>query len=386
MSSSLEMPPGGHSLAAERRTCVLNVNDSAPGREVVSRMLRRAGFEPIEAGTGAEALRLATSRMPQVAIIDVPLSDLDGREVCRRLRTREATSSIALIQTSPSLAGPADRVQVLSSADAFLSQPFQAEELLATVHAILRLRGAEQSARREALRIAELDRRKTDFIAMLGHELRNPLAAISMADQLLRRLPARDASEQRSRDVIQRQTRALTRLVDDLLDLSRIERGKIELRRSRLDLGQVVAEAVQALQPTAHQRGVRLDATLPGEPLIVSGDAVRLEQIFANLVGNSLKFTEAGGGVLVKLGVKHGPPAPSAILRVEDSGAGMDQTTLQRIFEPFEQGANAVGHGGLGIGLALARVLVSLHGGAIAAHSDGPGRGSAFEVQLPLAG
>jgi PAS domain S-box-containing protein len=230
--------------------------------------------------------------------------------------------------------------------------------------------------------VREADRRKDEFLALLGHELRNPLAPIRNALHLLG-LPGADAAlADRARQMMDRQVGHLVRLVDDLLDVSRILRGKVELRPERLEVATVAAHAVETSQPVVEAAGVRLAVALPPEPLWVNGDLVRLAQVVSNLLNNAAKFTERGGRVRLSAAREGG----EAVVRVRDTGVGIAPELLPRLFDLFFQAERRTkdGQGGLGIGLALVRGLVGLHGGRVEAHSGGPGRGSEFVVRLPL--
>ena len=227
------------------------------------------------------------------------------------------------------------------------------------------------------------DRRKDQFLALLSHELRNPLAPMWNALSLLDRTdPAGDAAR-RARAVLHRQLAHLSRLVDDLLDLTRISRGKIQLRRAPLSLTDVVRRAADDHRSLFSESGVALDVRLPEAPVPVSADATRLTQIVGNLLQNAAKFTPRGGHVLLELTTRE----KDALLRVRDTGVGMDAEMLARLFEPFAQAEASLerSRGGLGLGLALVRRLVELHGGQVYAHSDGPGAGAEFVIRLPAA-
>jgi signal transduction histidine kinase len=240
---------------------------------------------------------------------------------------------------------------------------------------------AELRARAEAL--TESDRRKDEFLAMLAHELRNPLGAVSTAAYILGQARAVEPPVARSISVIQRQSQHLARLVDDLLDVSRITRGKVELHRVPLDLAEVVKQAVETTRPLAEARHHRLEVSLPAEPLPLLADPTRIEQVLANLIRNAVKFTEPGGRVEIAAAAEGG----EAMVSVRDTGAGISGELLPRVFDLFVQGQQGLDRsaGGLGIGLTLVRRLVEMHGGRVAASSDGPGRGSEFTIWLPLA-
>jgi PAS domain S-box-containing protein len=250
---------------------------------------------------------------------------------------------------------------------------------------ITELKELEKELRRRAAELAEADQRKDEFLAMLAHELRNPLAPIRNAVQVLRLVGAGDGQADWARDVIDRQVQHLTRLVDDLLDVSRITRGKIQLQKAPIALAAVVGRAVETIRPLMDGRRHALTTALPTEPLWVHGDMTRLAQILGNLLTNAAKYTPDGG--LICLAAERA--GAEAIVRVKDNGAGIGLDLLPRVFDLFAQGDQSLdrSEGGLGIGLALVRSLVQLHGGRVEAHSDGPGRGSEFIVFLPaLAG
>ncbi|MEO6194658.1 MAG: sensor histidine kinase [Thermoanaerobaculia bacterium] len=238
----------------------------------------------------------------------------------------------------------------------------------------------ELRARAEAL--AETDRRKDEFLAMLAHELRNPLGAIANASYLLEQLSSTDPRTARPVSIIRRQIQHLVRMVDDLLDVSRITQGKIELRRQPLDLAEVLRHAAEASRPLAEAREQELTVDLPPGPLPLDGDGTRLEQVVSNLLRNAVKFTEPRGHIALSVRREGG----EAVVRVRDDGAGLSADLLPRVFDLFAQGEQGLdrSEAGLGIGLTLVRSLVEMHGGKVAARSEGPGKGSEFEVRLPL--
>jgi CheY-like chemotaxis protein/two-component sensor histidine kinase len=238
---------------------------------------------------------------------------------------------------------------------------------------------AELQLRNDAL--GEADRRKDQFLAMLGHELRNPLAPVLNAVRLLRDDEVPPEMRKNALEAADRQVRHMARLVDDLLDVNRIRSGKVQLRKSELDLGQVVEAAAESVETLFRTREHALELTLPGEPLVIEGDPLRLTQVVMNLLTNAAKYTDPGGHVKLRLE----RAGPEAVLTVEDDGIGMPADLLPRVFELFVQAEQAVdrSRGGLGIGLALVKSLVEMHGGTVGAESDGPGKGSRFRVRLP---
>jgi signal transduction histidine kinase len=220
---------------------------------------------------------------------------------------------------------------------------------------------------------------------MLGHELRNPLAPIRNAIYLLRQPDAPEPVLEKARDMIDRQVSHMTRLVDDLLDVSRISRGKILIRKERLDLVSLVRDTVEDHRGTLAALGLTVELALPSAPLWVEGDATRLSQALGNLLHNAGKFSDPAGRVTVTLSA----PAdrPVAEITVEDTGIGIEPEMLKRLWETFSQADSSLdrSRGGLGLGLALVKGLVDLHGGEVAAASEGLGRGARFTLRLPLA-
>lgn len=243
----------------------------------------------------------------------------------------------------------------------------------------------ERALAEEALR--EADRRKDDFLAVLGHELRNPLASIQAAVQaIVATNPNERSAGTRPIDMIDRQVAHLSRLVDDLLDISRVNKDKIELRKERTDIVHVLQDALEMSRPHTERKNHRVERRIGAEPLIVSGDPMRLAQVVTNLVNNAAKFSLPGGFIEVRAERE----ADSAVIRVRDNGAGIAPEALPRLFDLFSQGPQAANkegdEAGLGVGLALAKKLIDLHGGDIEARSPGIGRGSEFIVRLPLDG
>jgi two-component system CheB/CheR fusion protein len=231
----------------------------------------------------------------------------------------------------------------------------------------------------EALR--EADRRKDEFLAMLGHELRNPLAPLRGAMEALRRRQLDGDAVERAYAMMERQVGHLTRLVDDLLDVSRITRGLVELRRGPVNLADVADQATEMVTPAVEGRGHDLSVALPRKPLRVEGDAARLTQVVFNLLNNAAKYTDPGGKIWLAVEREGG----QAVVRVRDSGQGMKAELVPKVFDLFTQGERTPhrSQGGLGLGLTLVKRLVEMHGGAVEARSEGPGRGSEFVVRLP---
>ncbi|APA71295.1 MULTISPECIES: ATP-binding response regulator [unclassified Janthinobacterium] len=356
---------------------ILNVDDSDGARYAKSRILTRAGFKVIEASNGGDALLRARQDRPNLILLDVKLPDINGLEVCRQLKGGADTNTILVLQTSASCIGTADKIRALDGgADNYLVEPIEADELIANVRALLRLGQVERELR-------DVDRRKDEFLATLAHELRNPLGPIRTALALLCKLdPVVPAMQDNARRTIARHTDHLVRLVDDLLDVSRISQGKISLQWESVSLASVIRSALETSSHSIEARGHALDVKLPSEELWVCGDAVRLSQIVANLLLNAAKFTAPGGRIAI-CAAREGD---NVAIRLSDNGIGIAAASIDSIFGLFAQSGHSPDRvqDGLGIGLSLVRNLVELHGGQVSVHSPGVGLGSTFEVHLPL--
>jgi PAS domain S-box-containing protein len=240
----------------------------------------------------------------------------------------------------------------------------------------------EERLRDRATILAEADRHRNEFLAVLAHELRNPLAPILSSLHILGREEQEDPRREKARVIIERQVRQLSRLIDDLLDVSRITSGKIVLRKEPADLRAVLEHAVQTARPLIEARRHHLSTVFPKQPVWLEADPMRLEQVVANLLNNAAKYTADGGNILLAAESRDG----EALVMVRDTGMGMAPDLLGSVFDPFIQGTRSLdrSEGGLGIGLTLVRKLVEMHGGAIEARSDGPGQGSEFLIRLPV--
>ncbi len=511
--------------AARQGRLILNVEDGEGPRYVKSSILQRAGFSVIEASTGQAALSLARQHAPALVLLSLQLPDISGLEVCRLLKADSNLARTPTLLTSSALASSSQRVRALEcGADSFIAEPAEPEELIASIHSLLRLRRAEDAYHRtsqalhenedmfrqlaESLvdvvwlldarerrllfvspRFAELfgqppekmfeeprtclgrviaadrarvadafarmledgqldiefqleqadggireirarafpmratdtavlrvagtcqdvttqnrarralrgeERRKEQFLAMLAHELRNPLAPMRSAVDLLRQPAPTPADTFRARDVIGRQLRHLSQLVDDLLDISRFNQGTITLRQDLVELRGALNTAVETVRPVMEAQQHTLRLALPEQPLPVRGDMVRLTQIFSNLLHNAAAYTPTGGQIRVDATAQDAHVA----VRIHDNGMGLTQTLQRLLFDPLapEEPGTASGAGGAadaagtrpcvpegpGIGLTLVQQLVRLHGGSVRAESPGPGEGSTFVVELPI--
>ena len=240
---------------------------------------------------------------------------------------------------------------------------------------------ASRQIRSQVAELAAANRRKDESLAIVSHELRGPLAAIKNALAILGSRAAETVSREKARAMIDRQVCVMTRLVDDLLDVSRIGHGRLVLERTRVDLRAIVRNAIETLDPEISHKKQRLTISVPDDPVWSQGDSCRLEQVFVNLIANASRYTDVGGELSVWMHTRVG----QAVIRVRDSGIGIASEVLPHVFDLFKQGdiADPRSAQGLGVGLAVVRDLVELHGGRVTAASAGPGQGSEFAVLLP---
>lgn len=278
--------------------------------------------------------------------------------------------------------GATELTWMLVSASPLLGRDGNVEHLICTYHDITERKRAERALHEANERLLEADQRKNEFLAMLSHELRNPLSPIRNSVYVLEHSPSGGERAKRATRVIDRQAQHMTRLIDDLLDLTRISRGKITLQRTRVDLAALARGTAEDHRELYARNGIELVVEIGQDPLWVEGDPTRLAQVIGNLLNNAAKFTPRGG--MTVLSVE--PTGDEAVVRVRDTGAGMSRETLGHLFEPFVQGTQSLDrtHGGLGLGLALVKGLTEMHGGRVSAHSEGPGQGAELTVVLPL--
>ena len=360
---------------------ILNVDDDDAARYVKSRILKLAGFQVLEASTGAGALDIVRERAPGLVLLDVKLPDINGRDVCGMIKRDPGMSGVVVLLTSATHIDMRHRVLALDAgADGYLVAPMEPEELVANVRALLRMRKAERERQAAMEALQEADRRKDQFLAMLAHELRNPLAPIRNAVEIMRRSEDRQ-THVRAREVIGRQAEHLARLVDDLLEMSRITQGKVVLQRKPVTLASLVEAAVEVARPFVDKSAQHLEVHLPAAPIWLDVDPVRISQVIGNVLHNATKFTPAGGRIAIA--ARH--DADGVEIAITDDGMGIPKELLSSVFDLFSQADRSLdrAQGGLGIGLSLVKGLVEMHGGHVTAHSEGPGRGSRFSIRLP---
>ena len=489
---------------------ILNVDDNEGSLYVKTRVLRKAGFQVIEADRGSSVIPLLVTHQPDLVLLDVNLGDANGYDICRAIKADPNHASTIVVQISASFVDSADRIRgIESGADSYFTEPMEPEELVANVSALLRMRQMEQDLRRSAVEwqktfeavhdgvaivqetgiisrcnpafekltggvpcvgrridevlnapvdrvramiaessrtaerssveiesgdrafrlsidpvldpagqvthfacvlsdvtaereianlneqlrttVADLQRAKEradsasrakdDFLAVVSHELRTPMTSVIGWTQMLQMFARSPETTMQAADAILSAAKAQSQLVDDLLDVSRITTGKLRLELAPMDLAEVVEETVQTVLPAATAKKIRIETKIASAN--VAGDRSRLQQVAWNLLSNAMKFTPVGGLIEVKLETSRS----RVILTVTDTGQGIAPEFLSAVFDRFSQadsGSNRSGTG-LGLGLAIVRHIVELHGGEVTAASGGAGTGATFTVSLPLA-
>jgi signal transduction histidine kinase len=417
------------------RANILLVDDKAVRLLTYEAILGRLGHNLVRAQSGTEALGKLMDMEFAAILLDVSMPEMDGFETAALIRDHPRSAQTPIIFVTGVHLTDLDRLKgyEMGAAD-YVSVPIVPEILRGKVHVLVQLylqrrelsrlnqqlvtanaELAEAHSQLQAENTRELQklnrtlelantqltaevaerkraemlltdeaRRKDEFLAILAHELRNPLSAIHGGVQLMRTPSMTQPKLTWVRDLLERQLEHLTRLIDDLLDISRITSGRVQLQRETLELGNVITQSIDAVRSVIDAHGHELDVRLPDQPLYLDADLVRLIQVFGNLLTNAAKYTEDGGSINLTVETHGGPPG-CAVVRIRDSGAGISADMLERVFELFTQ-ASSEGRtqSGLGIGLSLVRALVELHGGTVQATSGGLGQGSEFAVRLPL--
>ncbi|WKL57072.1 response regulator [Asticcacaulis sp. ZE23SCel15] len=382
---------------------ILLVDDLEENLLSLEALLRRDGLVLLKARSGPEALEILLKQEVALALLDVQMPEMDGFELAEMMRGSERTKRVPIMFLT---AGTADHTRRFRGYEAgavdFLQKPLEPDVLKSKVEVFFELyrqrqhivvqRDALQSAFEENVRLLnesrkyaealkDADRRKDEFLATLAHELRNPLAPIRNGLHILKMSPNPKIAED-VRDMMDRQMTHLVRLIDDLLDVSRVSQGKIDLRRERIDLQDVIRAALETSRPAIDAGRHEFILDMPDEAIPVNGDLTRLAQVVSNLLNNAAKYTPDGGKIRLTL-TRDGHEAR---IHVADTGLGIERDMLPKVFELFTQVERNLNlsQGGLGIGLALAHRLVQMHGGTITAESAGENQGSTFTVHLPV--
>ena len=362
---------------------ILVIADDPDLRRYLASLVETRWWAEVSADASA-ALAAARESVPDLFLVDGDARNIDAPALARALRTDPRTKRVPLLMVS---ASAAQEGEAEAGPDEYLPKPFASRDLVSRIASHLELaRVRDEASRREQkarLDAEAANRAKDEFIAMISHELRTPLGAILIWAQLLRTEELDAAATSRAVGMIERSTKTLAQLIDDLLDVSRIIAGKLTFEARPVDLKYVVEAAADAAQPAAQTRGVTIERLVEPAVPAISGDAGRLQQVVGNLVANAIKFTPEGGRIRVTLERVAG----HARVRVADTGIGINPEFLPFIFERFRQAdtTSTRKQKGLGLGLAIARHIVEMHGGSIEAESKGEGEGSTFTVTLPLA-
>ena len=387
---------------------ILVVNDDANSLFALTSLLaqwaEQESYEVLAARSGQEALRQVLMHDFAVILLDVNMPGMDGFETAEAIHQRARSADIPIIFITAFLADELDRLKAYQrGAVDFLFTPVIPQILYAKIAVFVALAVKNEELKKQARQLSQRtteltatnkrltreieDRQvaerqnhaKDEFLAMLGHELRNPLSAISSAASLIGLPGVSTDGVQRAKKIIQRQSQHLGRIVDDLLDLSRAMSGKILLNRAPLDLSALVAHTLETFRATGRSGDYQLIQDLDAG--WIEGDPTRLEQIASNLIDNALKYTPPGGRIEVRTWTEN----DDVVLSVRDTGVGISADLLPHVFDVFVQGSSTLdrAQGGLGIGLSLVRRLTELHGGSIEAESKGPGGGSTFTLRMP---
>jgi signal transduction histidine kinase len=371
------------------------VVDDLPEKLLAYRtVLDELGQTLVLASSGQEALREALRHEFAVILLDVNLPDIDGLETAELLRKHPVTRHTPIIFLSAFADEPQMKRGYALGAVDFIQSPSVPEVVRSKVKVFVELALMQRRARAmEDERLAlfqveaekraaeEANRRKDEFLAMLSHELRNPLAPLRNVVEILRRAPVTDATVSWAREVLERQVVNLSLLVDDLLDVSRVAQGKVKLQKEPAELAKIISNAVEIARPLMRSRRHQVMVSMPPAPVWVLADFGRLTQVFANLLTNAAKYTPEGGQIELSATTLDG----KVEVAVHDNGIGIEAELLPRIFDLFTQADRSLGRseGGLGIGLTVVKRLVELHDGEIAAQSGGADKGSVFTVVLP---
>jgi signal transduction histidine kinase len=382
---------------------ILLVDDQPAKLLTYETILGELGENLIKVSSATEALEFLLRQEVAVVLVDVVMPELDGYELAAMIRQHPRFQQTSIIFVSALMLTDLDRLrgyecgavdyvpvpvvpEILRAKVSVFAELYRKTRALERLNAELEQRVADRTAALEATTAAlqEADRRKDEFLAILAHELRNPLAPIRTAVQLLRKRDLAETQNVRAREVIERQVQHLVCLIDDLLDVSRITRGMITLQRERVLIDAVVARAVETARPLIDARKHELALDLPEELLSVEGDPTRLVQIVGNILHNAAKFMEPGGRIVLSVSREDS----YAVISVRDFGLGIQPELVSKIFDLFSQvhQKSETAHGGLGIGLALVRRLVEMHGGVVTANSEGLGKGTELVVRLPVIG
>ena len=372
--------------ATQPQNAVTIVTPHAADAQIAAGFLGEHGIASNHCASLTELAGLPSDSIACVLVVEEALAEPQLSELQQAIQLQPTWSDLPIIliaREATPLGKLVDTVFPMAGNITVLQRPLHPVSLVSAVNVAMRARARQYQVRDLlALRDQAL-RQRDEFLAMLAHELRNPLAPIRNAAHILGGMRVEDPNFERCRTMIDKQARHITRLVDDLLDVSRIELGKVELRMQAVELNECVSAAAEACRPITNSHRHAVNLNLAREAIWVQADPVRLEQCVSNLIVNAAKFTPDGGTITVEV-LRDGP---IGVVAVSDNGVGIKPDKLESIFELFAQDEVGLARtqGGLGIGLTLVKRLIQLHGGSVRASSEGPGKGSRFEARLPLA-
>lgn len=361
----------------------LLVDDLEANLQALAALLRRDGLELLTARSGPEALELLLAHDIALAILDVQMPGMGGFELAEVMRSTERTRQIPIIFLTAGIVDSQRRIRGYETgAVDFLAKPIEAHSLINKANTFYDLARQRQELALTNAKLAQADRLKDEFLAMLAHELRNPLAPLRNAAEILQTDAIAEEEREQALHILSRQIENMTRMIDDLLDVSRITEGKIELRKQPVSLAAVINAATSLVRSECAAKNQELTVTPLEEPVFLLADSTRLEQVFGNLLANASKY----GGEGCRISVSAERAGSEVMVRVTDNGTGIEPELLPRIFDLFVQASRTLDrkHGGLGIGLTLVQRILKLHGGTIEARSEGLGHGSQFIVRLPV--
>ena len=394
---------------------ILLVDDQPANLDALEATLATSGCRFVLARSADEALLALLDQDFAAIVLDVMMPGMSGFELATMIKRRERTRQVPILFLTARMLDKQDELrgysvgavdyltkplepQILRAKIAVFVELYKKRRALARMNLELQRQIGERQRMSEALEVAneeletrvsertaalgEANRRKDEFLAMLAHELRNPLSALRTACEALRLKMPENADAQALQGVFQRQVQQLTRLTNDLLDVSRITRDKLTLQRRRVAISEIIDGAVETVRPLLGRRNQQIECDVPPRALLVDGDPARLTQILTNLLDNAARYSPEGSTVELTATVS----GPYVLIRVRDQGDGIERELMARVFELFVQGQRQAleGEGGLGIGLPLARRLAEMHGGTLTAYSAGSGKGSEFTLQLPI--
>lgn len=356
---------------------ILHIDDDEANRYAVKRILEKSGFDVSEAESGFEGLLKLREEKFDIIILDIKLPDIDGYEVCRRIKADSETRSIPVLQTSASFVSSEHKVEGLESgADGYLAQPIEAAVLVATVRSLLRIRQAEHSA-------LQAQRARDQLLAIVSHDLRNPLSSIMMMSTLLQKqiMGKKLTDEEILQKIVKIQSSGIrmNRLIQDLLDVSSMDEGKFSVTKNPFSMNELIREVVTSFEENSAEANIEIKMNLPDQSIQVEGDKDRLFQVFSNLISNSLKFTKPQGKVLISLTETEN----FAMIVVADSGKGISKSYLEEIFNRYWQSPDQdIGKMGFGLGLSIVKGIVEAHGGSVRAESQ-EGVGTSIFFRIP---